>query len=359
MVVEAQAVCGHLKRKNVKKVLPLAILVAILVGVAYFVSQQDSKSTTRKDQTNFAIEDTSLVGKIFIADAKGRKVTLTREEDGAWMADKKYIARPDAVRLLLITFKNVYVQRPVPADAQEQVNRVMAGSAKKVEVYDLNGKWMKTWYVGYGTMDKKGTYMLLETPEYGKAAAPYILDKKGFLGMLDTRFFTNLEEWRSTVVFTYPDLDLSEIHVTYPTSPDSSFRIEYGGGNDIKLFARGSDRPFSQFDTSLVKDYMMNYKLASFENFNTELTPAQEDSVMTHIPYQVIKVVGKKDEHEIRLWSKSAPEGTTEDDGKTPAVVDRVRVYAATNDNVLATAQRQKWDQFRAPLQAFIRSGDE
>lgn len=341
-----------------KKVLPLAILVAILIGVAYYVSKQDTGTTARKDQTDFAIKDTSRVGKIFIADALGRKVTLTREENGQWMANKKYVARPDAVRILLITFKNVYVQRPVPADGQEQVNRVMAGSAKKVEIYDLDGKWMKTWYVGHGTMDKKGTYMLLETPEHGKASAPYVMDKKGFLGMLDTRFFTNLEEWRSVGVFAYPELDLREIHVTYPTSPDASFRIEYGGGNDIKLFARESDRPFSRFDTAMVKDYMLNYKLASFENFNTELTPAQEDSVMMQIPYQVIRVVGKKDEHEIRLWSKEAPEGMTEADGKTAAEVDRVRVYAATQDNVLATAQRQKWDQFRAPLQAFISAED-
>jgi len=335
-----------------KKILPFAILVLVIVAVAYYMSSKNTGSTSRVDQTDFAIKDTSQIGKIFIADSKGRTITLTRKA-GYWMADETYRARPDAIRILLITFRNIYVQRPVPKEGREQVNRVMAGSAKKVEIYDLEGEWIKTWYVGHGTMDKKGTNMLLETPEYGKAEAPYVMDKKGFLGILDTRFFTDLDEWRSVRVLEYENMNLSEIHVDYPTDPAASFSIEYGGGNDIRLFAKGSDKPFSTFDTLMVKDYMLNFKLASFENFKTGLTPVQTDSVMMKTPFQVIRIVDEKREREIKLWSKAPPPGQTEMD-HTASEVDRERIYAAAEDGELALAQRLVWDPFRAPLQAFI-----
>lgn len=337
-----------------KKILPFAIVVLVIAAVAFYMSGKNTGTTSRVDQTDFAVKDTSQIGKIFIADAKGRTITLTRE-NGFWMADNTYRARPDAIRVLLITFKNVYVQRPVPKAGREQVNRVMSGSAKKVEIYDLDGEWLKTWYVGHGTMDKKGTYMLLETPQYGKAEAPYVMDKKGFLGMLDTRFFTDLDEWRSVRLLEYEDMDLNEIHVSYPTDEAASFSIKYGGGNDIQLFAKGSDRPFPVFDTSLVKDYMLNFKLASFENFKTGLTPAQQDSVMMNTPYQIIRIVDDNRERLIKLWSKAPPPGQFEMDGSTPSTVDRERIYAVAEDGELALAQRLVWDPFRAPLQAFIR----
>jgi hypothetical protein len=335
-----------------KKILPFAIIVLIVAGAALYMSSLDDGSTNRKDQTDFAIADTASVGTIFIADMRGRSVTLDRHE-GFWMVNDTFVARPDAVQLLLATFKNVYVQRPVTREGQEQVNRIMASSAKKVEVYDLSYNLIKTWYVGHGTMDKKGTYMLLETPEFGKAAAPYILDMKGFLGMLDTRFFTDLHEWRSVRFFDYPDMQLKTIEVDYPGQPEASFRIEYGGGNDIKLYAKDSTVPFDGFDSTVVKDYMLNFKLASFENFNTLLSPAQEDSVMAHTPYQVISVEDRKQRKVIRLWPKSPPANQTEMDGETLSTIDRERVYAATSNNELALAQRYTWEAFRAPLQVF------
>ena len=72
-----------------------------------------------------------------------------------------YPARFDAVDTLLKTFINVYIQRPVPKETLGQVSKVMASSAKKVEIYDLDNDLIKTWYVGHATMDKKGTFMLL------------------------------------------------------------------------------------------------------------------------------------------------------------------------------------------------------
>ncbi len=333
------------------------LIVAIVIGVAvYFSMFSDSQGTSVQAQTDFVIADTAQVGKIFIADTQGRTVTLSRVSEGYWDVNGKNQARPDAINTILATFKNVYIQRPVSKGALEQVTRVMAGASKKVEVYDRNGEWIKTWYVGQATMDKKGTHMLLETPRWGKSSTPFIMDMKGFIGMLNTRFFTNEDEWRSVIIVKYNELTISDLKVEYPNNPDQSFRIAYGGGNDIKLFGPDLSSPISMFDTTLVKDYLSNFKLASFENFKTGLTIEQNDSIMASQPYQIITIQDNKRTRTITLWPKKAPEGQFKEEGQEDSVIDIERIYAATEERELALAQRFVWDKFRAPLEAFVQN---
>lgn len=338
-----------------KKLIPLLILVAIAGAIAYyFTTSVNLKGTSVESQTSFAISDTASIGKIFIADRAGNSATLSRTGNG-WIVNGKYPAREDAVATLLKTFKNVYIQRPVPKEAQEQVNRVMAGASNKVEIYDRNDKWIKTWYVGHATMDKKGTYMLLESPKGGRSTAPFIMDLRGFIGMLNTRFFTNENEWRSVGILRYPDMNLQEIEVFYPNDPTSSFKIEYNGGNDIALYDMPENQRVQNFDTAIVKDYMLNFKLASFENYKTGLSQTVEDSIAASTPFQIIRVKDANQEREIKLWVKAPPEGALEEDQVTPAVMDKERVYATCNDGEMALAQRYAWDKFSAPIEVFIK----
>jgi len=336
-----------------KKSIPLLILVLIIAAAAWYLSGDSSPlAKSVKANTNFEIKDTSQVGRIFIVDLNGRSINLKRQEGSDWTVNDKYRAREDAVQTLLKTFKNVYVQRPVPKEAQEEVNKVMAGASKKVEIYDKEGDWIKTWYVGHATMDKKGTYMLLETPEYGKATEPFIMDMKGFIGMLNTRFFTNEDEWRSVGIVRYPNMNFNVLEVDYPSNPEQSFKVEFEGGNDIYLYD-GQDNQIADYDTLLLKDYLLNYKVLSFENYRTGLSDVQADSVMNSEPYQVITITDPNKTTTIQVWPKKAPPNQMEEDNETPAVIDRERVYIATQEGQLALGQRFMYDKFRAPLQAF------
>lgn len=335
-----------------KKITWMLLLVLVVGGIAYYLSVSDDPFRSDGiEQTDFAIADTASIGKIVIADRSGRIIRLTRDSD-AWKVNGKYPAREDAVTTLLRTFKNIYIQRPVAKEAQEQVNKVMASSTKKVEVYDLNEKLIKTWYVGHATMDKKGTYMLLETPRSGKSSAPYIMDMKGFIGMLNTRFFLDENEWRSTILLTYPEMNLTAIEVDYPQEKSASFKIEYGGGNEIKLFT-ADDTPIASFDTTILKNYMLGYKMMSFENYRNGLSEVQIDSVRSSTPFQVIRITDSSGKHEIKLWPKVTP-GFDSEAQKDSLVVDTERLYGTYNDGELALAQRFVWDKFRAPLEVFI-----
>jgi hypothetical protein len=331
------------------------VLALVIIGVAiYLMTSSNSNGTAVMGQTDFVIPDTSSIGKIFIASTNGTTATLSRESEGTWMVNGKYKARPDGINTMLSTFKNIYIQRPVPKESIAQVSRTMAGGGSKVEIYDNDGDWIKTWYVGHATMDNKGTYMVLETPKYGLSTAPYIMDKKGFIGILNTRFFTNENEWRDVVILKYDELTIKDLKIDYPDTPDDSFRIEYKGGNDISLFRKGEQVPVAGFDTSLVKDYLLNFKLASFENFKTGLSEAQQDSVKMTTPYQVITVEDPSGVHTISLWPKFVADAAGDTLGGTGMKPDEERIYAASEDGELALAQRFVWEKYRAPIRAFI-----
>lgn len=343
-----------------RKTLPILILVIIALAIALYFGLTTNKSgTTVQSQTDYMIEDTASIGKIFIADRFQNTITLTRQPSGSWDVNGKFRAREDAIQTLLKTFKNVYIQRPVPKEAQGQVIKVMAGSSRKVEIYNRDGEWIKTWYVGHATMDKKGTYMILETPQGGRSQVPYVIDMRGFIGMLNTRFFTNEAEWRSTGILRYTNMGLNEVEVHYPGEENKSFRITYEGGNNITLYPYNSDQAIAPFDTSTVKDYLLNFKLASFENYKTGLSPAQEDSVRSLVPYQIIRVTDPRQTREIKLWAKNERGEKMNAQADTSDGLDRQRVYAACDNGELALAQRYAWDKFRAPLQAFLPKKDK
>ena len=140
----------------------LFYLVAfILVGAAvyYFVFRKGS-STLPINEKNFAVDDTASIGKIFIADMSKKTVTLERNQNGGWMVNEKFIARPDAVSLLLKTIKQLSIKYPVADAARNNVLKSLATNNCKVEIYDLNNNPITSYYVGNGTNDFNGTYTI-------------------------------------------------------------------------------------------------------------------------------------------------------------------------------------------------------
>jgi hypothetical protein len=205
----------------------LIVLLIVLIGVAtviYFNNKTETISDIEGAKSNYAIEDTASISKVFIADAQGGTVTLTKEKN-TWMVDGKYVARPDNIRLLMKTFGRIAVKSPVPRSAYNTTIKSIATGATKVEIYQGETKPSKIYYVGGATLDHQGTYMLLET-EGVKSTVPFIMHIPGFYGYLTTRFFTEPAQWRDAVVFKYASSQISSIAVNYYETPKQSFKIE-------------------------------------------------------------------------------------------------------------------------------------
>ena len=284
------------------------LLVLIVVAAAVFIifnAKKPKGNIASKPLANFTIDDTAAVDRIFIIDADQVSVTLERDPNSRyWDLNKKFKARHDAVELLLRTFKRIKVKSPVPASARENVIRLLAGAGKKVEIYQGGNTPVKTYIVGNATQDHTGTYMLLETAEDGRSSDPFIVHMEGFTGFLSTRFFTDENEWRYTGVFDYPTLDVKRIEMVNHHLPFHSFSIDYNGGNDLKLNDfRGES--IAAFDTLRLKDYLLLYKKAHVETYQSHMSPAQEDSLKQSPPAYTLRVIDNAGEaKELQLYFK-------------------------------------------------------
>ena len=81
----------------------IIIITLILAVIAFLFIYTATKSTLSKSLSNFAIQDTSLVTKVFLTDKSNNKVTLVKKAPGDWSVNNKYIASNDLIDIFLKT----------------------------------------------------------------------------------------------------------------------------------------------------------------------------------------------------------------------------------------------------------------
>ncbi|MFN0215575.1 MAG: hypothetical protein ACKVT2_15060, partial [Saprospiraceae bacterium] len=160
------------------KTLLLVALFLVLGGAAWYalsIKKKQSGTHVAWDM-DFAVKYPKNIGKVFIADRKGGTATLEKNGN-QWLYNGKHPARPSAVESLLETFANVNVLNIPPHGAVPGMVKELSADGIKVEIYDLKGKSMKTYYVGGVTNDERGTVLMMEGSEQ-----PYLVHVPGFIG---------------------------------------------------------------------------------------------------------------------------------------------------------------------------------
>ena len=92
----------------------ILVIVLVLAFITFYLVFNNSKSTLLKRYSNFAIEDTASITKIFLADKRNNRVLLERIKPGKWTINKVYEGNNDAITILLKTIANINVRMPVP-----------------------------------------------------------------------------------------------------------------------------------------------------------------------------------------------------------------------------------------------------
>ncbi len=338
-----------------KRTLLLVLTALILAALAWWLAMRDTGTTLSGPLTDFAVADTAAVDRIFIAEPDGRTVDLRRSEEGGWTVNGRLEANPIQVNLLLKTFLRVEVRAPVPKSAEANVLRVMAGTAKRVEIYTRGDRPDRNWFVGHATKDHFGTYMLLEKPGTGRSAVPFVMGMSGFTGYLTPRFHVDLDVWRSSILLQERDLAaLREVRVERPATPGAGFRVTLDErGTPTLLDEAGAVLPM---DTAAVRDMLLPLGGLNFEYVERQLTPAERDSVMRSTPLHRLTLVRRNgDERTIPFWAKGAYVGQRDAMGNLLKENDVDRVYATVDDTVLVAVQRLGADRLLVPREALLR----
>ncbi len=305
-----------------KRTLLLTALFLVLGSSAWYAFhlKNSRKGTHISWDMDFPVRNTEDIGKIFIADRRGQTATLERK-GGKWIYNGQYPARRTAVNLLLETISKLNVQYIPPNAAVQNMVKEIASTGVKVEIYDLNGKPMKVYYVGGITNNQQGTVMIMEGSEQ-----PYVMHIPSFVGQLKVRYMLGDDKWRDRTIFEENPEEIQEIKVEYPQSKSESFILEKTGEAKYGVRPYFSTTPVSKKPQKkgLAEGYLLQFESLGAEAFET--TNPFRDSVTQLVPFAIFslkKLDGSV--KQVRFWPT---ETSYEPRTGTPYVV---RYFAEVN----------------------------
>ncbi|MEI6122682.1 MAG: hypothetical protein WCQ95_03570 [Bacteroidota bacterium] len=341
----------------------IIILILAVLTVVLFVLK--SKTNTLGNEFNtFAVDDTASITKIFIADKNNNSIILKRINPADWVVNDSFKTAKEVVVTLLKTIMNVEVKAPVSKAARENMIKIMASTATKVEIYqkvyriDLFGKikWFphekltKTYYVGSATMDNLGTYMLMD-----KSETPYVTFIQGFNGFLYTRYSPFLKDWRDHGIFAFHYNQLKSVEIKYFDKPEKSFTATKLNPRDFELVSLVTNSKIKDYDTIKMMDLFSSFENIRFEALLNNLNKLTKDSIVQQMPFNIITLTdttGAK--HSIKTFLMKAPPTQVDQTGKL-VVWDRDRLYALINDNRdLVMIQYYVFDRIFKPLDFYL-----
>lgn len=338
-----------------KRNLIAVLILLILAAVAYYVYTERGSGTIKPELHNFAVEDTSAITKIFLADKTGQTVLLERQSPSEWTVNEGHKARKDAIDVLLKTINRVEMKAPVAKTAHDNIVKLMAGKSTKVEIYEGKKK-VKTYYVSDATKDNMGTYMLIEG-----SSTPFVTHIPGFVGYLSGRYMTRPWEWRDTEIFKHRLSQIAEVKLDFHQEPERSFKITHSADRKVELFTLyPTEKPVVNMDTTAVKRYLLAYQNIRFEGIQP-YDSERIDSIVNSPPYFTISLVGRDGEkRSVTSYRLPANPGAI-DANDEPLEWDPDRMHAVVNGNEdeIMLIQYYSFDRLTIPWEYLVRNPEE
>jgi hypothetical protein len=258
-----------------KKNLLYAAVLIVLLGLAWYITQKDGRSTLDPNETVFSVEDTASIDRIFIAEKSGRSILAEKQADGRWLVNNTYYASWEIPDYILGAFRQMEVRMPVPKAGVENAKKQISVTGKKVELYS-KGKKVHVVYIGHATIDSRGTYMIKEGAE-----TPFIIHIPGWEGYLSPRFFTDLQAWRDRVIFKINPDSIVNISTEFPNAPEESYNIRI---NEDKTFVLtdGTGKVQNQVNEGFAKSLFGGFNKVEIESFDNH--GVMRDSIVNMAP---------------------------------------------------------------------------
>lgn len=310
--------------KSTKNAISIFTMCVLALFTVFLVTKYQ-KSTLKEELSDFAVEDTASVDKIFLSDKDGNKLLVERKSANTWLVNNSFEARPDAIKILLETIKQIRVKAPVGRASFNNVVKKLAVKSTKVEIYQ-KGKLTKTYYVGGATEDLLGNYMMIEN-----SSAPFILHIPGFDGYLYPRYYAIAEMWRSTALYRLKSQEISSIKFENKQNEKSSWELNQTNG--ILSLNDYSGKPITQFDTLKTREFITQFFNVNIEGYVKEIEPERKDSILNSPPRSIFTIKTVKGEtKELKCYTKKLLRETYDINGKLMDI-DVDRFYGIMNNN--------------------------
>jgi hypothetical protein len=347
--------------KQNRIILLVVIVLAIVAGILVFTQ---TTNTLKKDVSDFAIEDTSTVTKIFMSDKNNHTVTLTRTPSGNWLVNDTFPASSFNVNMLLATMHNLAVKEPVPQVAHNNVILEMAVNAVKTEIYqkryriDLFGmiRWFphekrtKVYFVGGATQSNRGTYMLMEGAE-----TPFVTYLPGFRGFVSPRYQPIAKYWRDYTIFRKHPAAIASVRVELPGRESESYVVTNNNMESVSLYTYPENNPIPVFDTLAVLNFLTGFQHLSYEALLNDSEGIPIDSIVHSPPFLILTLTDTSGTVQTVKTFFKPGKGDTDMDGN-PIPYDLDRLYALVNDGKdFVLIQYFAFDRVLRPRSFFLK----
>ncbi|MEI7725363.1 MAG: hypothetical protein WCK09_09680 [Bacteroidota bacterium] len=348
-------------KKN--KTIFIVFLVLFLIALVLWVTQ--STSTFKRALSDFQLNDSSNVTRIFLADKNNNSVILSRKSPGKWMVNEKYLAQIQSVDLLLKTMVQLEVQQPVANAAHDNIVKELAVNAVKVEIYqqvyriDLFGtiRWFphekltKVYYVGGATPSNQGCFMLMQG-----SSEPFIVCLPGFRGFVSPRYSPIEKYWRNYNIFKKTIPEIASVKIEIPATPDYSYEVRNNGNNKFAFISLADQKEVKNYDTLKLLNFLSGFRNLNYEALLNDMDKVRKDSILRSQPFIIITLTDTAGvSTSITTYHKQGPEGQTDPHG-IPLPYDLDRLYASVNGGKDFTIiQYFTFDKVLRPKPFFIK----
>ncbi|TRZ75858.1 MAG: hypothetical protein D4R97_01815 [Bacteroidetes bacterium] len=348
-------------KKNKKFIVAVTVLGVIAIALVL----TNSKSTFKRELSDFTVDDTSNVTKIFMSDKNNNNLTLTRVQPGKWLVSNKYPGSKANIELLLGTMMGLQVKETVPKAALDYVIKDLATISVKVEIYQWkyrinlfdfirlfpHEKLTKVYYVGGPIQSNRWSYMIME-----HSSVPFVVYLPGLRGFV-TPIYSPIEKyWRDYSIFKKSIQQIESVRMDFPSEPGSSFELKNDANMNMRFISLADNQQVPMFDTLKVMNFLASFRNINFEALLNDMETRRKDSILAMTPYCIISLTDTgHTTQSIKIYRKGASPGEMDDFG-IPAPYDMDRLYALVNDGKDFTfIQYFVFDKILRPKSFFLK----
>ncbi len=343
------------------------ILIAfiLLALVAFMLWLTQSTTTFNRSLSDFKLNDSSNVTRIFMSDKNNNSVTLEKKAPGNWTVNDQYAGQNQNINLLLKTMAQLEVYQPVANAAHDNIVKELAVNAVKVEIYqmvyrvDLFGliRWFrhekltKVYYVGGATQSNLGCFMLMQG-----SSEPFVVFQPGFRGFVSPRYSPIEKYWRDYNVFKKSIPEIASVRIEVPATPDYSYEVRNNGNNKFVLISLSDNKEVFNYDTLKLLNFLSGFRNLNYEAIINDMDKVRKDSILKSRPFIIITLTDTAGVSKtIKTYHKQGPEGQTDPKGM-PLPYDLDRLYASVNDGKDFTIiQYFSFDKVLRPKPFFLK----
>lgn len=285
------------------RTLILLLAVLLLGSLAWWATSSSTKPASadeRAEIRRFGIAEFDQVDKIFIADRKGHKVTLTRGGVSGWLADGQP-ANENIIKNVRDAIQNMDIRSLPTEKAKPHMIKDLATNGILIQAFNKEGDKLRGYYLGSGTYDELGTNAIVEGSE-----EPYVVHLPHFTGNIRQRFTHWDDEWRDKVYFRVEPENIELFSIEYPLQRNKSFKITRQGEKFIVSPIYETGQPTRETTRAAVESALTRYEkyyINRYQNADADGKTAVEEI----LPFATITVKQKGTEaQEMRVYPRYA-----------------------------------------------------